>query len=852
MGYMRVELEDIYFENINTYSSDGSLFYFNEDMIVNMKNVYANNVYGIGIGGLFINTINTKNLIITAYNVTLSNSYIASSRTSSVFIWLTGGTFKAEKVTIKNTGGDCAGIIIHQSSTSVEITDLYIDEFNSKIPTSIFSDEEEDYSKVSLKVTNAEIKNIKSRGALFYFHGSNGELKNITAHNIHTCYKDDSCNRNTGSNIIQTKSSIMSLNSKSTVSIEDSTFSNIYGEWGFGNSHSSQTELRNVTIKDGYEKNGIFYFNKDDTSSGMFNIYNSTFLNNNGIKGSVIHIKNVLETNYRLTINNSTFYNNHSSMYGGVIYSVESNTNKNVHFDNCKFKNNTAQYGNLAYSLNENSEPIFTFNDSQTLQDLKSGSNMFASNPTELIINNDSYFLDSILSGDTVNETIIVNIYDDYNSQLSFGNINTLNMDEIVFYEISIKNNEESSNQAEVIGQTKGYCLDDACLINNLHVVGDPGHYTLLIKLLTFGAFSKFEKNHVSMDFDILACDESKYIFQVKEHESIKSCYMPTCSISCNNGKCVNDNVCDCSKTTFTGLYCDEHYKVERIKIFDILYRIIAIIITIITILCIFGIYRYKNNPIIKGGGIQFLILILIGIFFNCGYIYTLTMERTNFICFYIYFLKNMGFSLVFGSIFVKTFRIYIIFKHVRKSASFQLYKMFSIIGGIVIYHLLLLSIWIKLDGIKSTPVYSINNYEYIDCQYHKSHVLSVLFNLVVLIMGIALAYSIRHVNENFQEQLAIPIYVYGIYSFFEITVEYIENIPLGFKDGIRNIAMIIYTIVILYYLYIEKFYIIYYSKNKNTEGKNRLLSPKSPFATVKNKNVLNINFKNTHNNSII
>ena len=62
-----------------------------------IRNVYANNVYGIGIGGLFINTINTKNLIITAYNVTLSNSYIASSRTSSVFIWLTGGTFKAEK-----------------------------------------------------------------------------------------------------------------------------------------------------------------------------------------------------------------------------------------------------------------------------------------------------------------------------------------------------------------------------------------------------------------------------------------------------------------------------------------------------------------------------------------------------------------------------------------------------------------------------------------------------------------------------------------------------------------------------------------------------------------------------------
>jgi len=463
---------------------------------------------------------------------------------------------------------------------------------------------------------------------------------------------------------------------------------------------------------------------------------------------------------------------------------------------------------------------------------------MFASNPTELKINSDSYILDNLLSGDIINETIIINIYDDYNGQLAFGNVNTLNMDEIVFYEISIESNEKSSNQAEVIGQTKGYCLEDSCLINNIHVVGDPGHYTLIISLLTYGPYSKFENNQVSMDFDILECDESKYIFQTKDHESIKSCYMPTCSISCNNGKCINDNVCDCSETTLTGLYCSEHYKEERFKVFDILYRVIAIIIFIITTICIFGIYRYKNNPIIKGGGVHFLTLILVGIYFNCGYIITLTMERTNFLCFFIYFLKNMAFSLVFGSIFVKTLRIYIIFKYVRHSSTFKLYKMFSVIGGIVFYHLILLTIWIIMDGIKGTPMYTINNYEYTDCQYHNSHILSILFNLIVLIMGVSVAYSIRHVNENFQEQLAIPIYVYGVFSLFEEIVEYIEAIPLEFKDGIRNIAMIIYTIVILYYLFIEKFYIINFSKQ--TKGSKQLFSNKSPFTAVKISNTFN------------
>jgi len=69
-------------------------------------------------------------------------------------------------------------------------------------------------------------------------------------------------------------------------------------------------------------------------------------------------------------------------------------------------------------------------------------------------------------------------------------------------------------------------------------------------------------------------------------------------------------NVCDCSNTKFKGLYCNEYYEAEKIGWFNVLLKIISVILTAITLAFMIGIYRSRNDPKIKAGIVFFLIKI--------------------------------------------------------------------------------------------------------------------------------------------------------------------------------------------------------------------------------------------------
>jgi len=98
-------------------------------------------------------------------------------------------------------------------------------------------------------------------------------------------------------------------------------------------------------LKNSYFENGFINLNYDESSFGFFRIYNSTFDNIEGIKGSVINVMETLDKNFELDFNNSVFRNNYSSRYGGVIYTIEETSSKNIKFNNCEFYNNTSKFG---------------------------------------------------------------------------------------------------------------------------------------------------------------------------------------------------------------------------------------------------------------------------------------------------------------------------------------------------------------------------------------------------------------------------------------------------------------------------------------------------------------------------
>lgn len=69
----------------------------------------------------------------------------------------------------------------------------------------------------------------------------------------------------------------------------------------------------------------------------------------------------------------------------------------------------------------------------------------------------------------------------------------------------------------------------------------------------------------------------------------------------------MNINVCNCENTTFTGNYCNERFKLERVKLLDITIQTINILLIITIIIIIFLTLKNKNNPMIKGGNLLYI-----------------------------------------------------------------------------------------------------------------------------------------------------------------------------------------------------------------------------------------------------
>ncbi|ORX42547.1 hypothetical protein BCR36DRAFT_463259, partial [Piromyces finnis] len=80
------------------------------------------------------------------------------------------------------------------------------------------------------------------------------------------------------------------------------------------------------------------------------------------------------------------------------------------------------------------------------------------------------------------------------------------------------------------------------------------------------------------------------------------------------------------------------------------------------------------------------------------------------------------GFSLIYGSILVKTYRIYKIFKMKRKTQVVKSIVMYGIVMGITSIHIIMLLLWIHFNKIKLRKKYTIvTEEEYNFCEIPKS-----------------------------------------------------------------------------------------------------------------------------------
>ncbi|KAG4090592.1 hypothetical protein H8356DRAFT_1279541 [Neocallimastix lanati (nom. inval.)] len=367
--------------------------------------------------------------------------------------------------------------------------------------------------------------------------------------------------------------------------VVESDYANFY------NIHSCYVDNSCNSFKEQISENfesSIFYL-KSEAAVRMSNFnFDKVYGKNNPYIGSP-----------SFSFNNIKFINNKAENFGGVLYSEVRNYGLGfINFENCSYENNTAL-------LDKNN---------------------FVTNPTHLEFDeNYNNEVIEIYSGDIIEKEYSCSFYDDFQNKFIFNtNINNSNIKDLVFYELSLVGKNDKTAPTKIFGHYKGYCRNSSCLFKDIRLIGNPGEYFLELKIVAFGYYNEFVDNTITMNVKILDCPKD-LILQDKYKINIKACYKPTCIPDCvNNGRCVNDNVCDCSKSSYTGTSFD------------------------------------------------FLIIILIGLIFNFVYVIMMTADDlTSNYCIMLSLVQNLGFSLIFGSIMTKIFRIYYIFL-VLKTASFK------------------------------------------------------------------------------------------------------------------------------------------------------------------------------------
>jgi len=170
-----------------------------------------------------------------------------------------------------------------------------------------------------------------------------------------------------------------------------------YGSIGFVGGVS----LINCTVTNSHFTHGLAYMD-EGTSAAILTLENSTFVNNTSEYGTIMNVKHMdINTACRMRSTNSTFIGNRASKYGGIIYSMGLYNHLYFNFTNNTYIDNHAKLGDIMYSYSKATTPQI-----DNLEELETIENAIVTNPTKLILSENSIKNFSIYSGDTIPNNI--------------------------------------------------------------------------------------------------------------------------------------------------------------------------------------------------------------------------------------------------------------------------------------------------------------------------------------------------------------------------------------------------------------------------------------------------------------
>lgn len=262
-----------------------------------------------------------------------------------------------------------------------------------------------------------------------------------------------------------------------------------------------------------------------------------------------------------------------------------------------------------------------------------------------------------------------------------------------------------------------------------------------------------------------------------------------------------------------------------------IVFLVLTIIALIVSISFSVIFWYYKDEKVVKKTSPFFSQLILIGIDLCLLSQIFWAVSQTGFTCFTKVWLLAIGFGLIMGNLLAKTYRIFKIFTNVQVTSlvmkDTDLLK-FSIV--ILAIEIALLSVYCFTGGGTPKPVFIQSTSDslllIIQCAVPSSFIqllgqISLLvFNGLLILCGVVIAYVSRHVESSFNESKYIAITVY-IYLLVVIIL-----LPLYYTAGdsgssvqrqfiLRSISVLAAMYFTLVALFVPKLIVLYDTKKK-------------------------------------
>ncbi|ORX46592.1 hypothetical protein BCR36DRAFT_372054 [Piromyces finnis] len=201
--------------------------------------------------------------------------------------------------------------------------------------------------------------------------------------------------------------------------------------------------------------------------------------------------------------------------------------------------------------------------------------------------------------------------------------------------------------------------------------------------------------------------------------------------------------------------------------------------------------------------------MILIGIILNYFHVILRTIKRSHIICLLLDFTKQIGFSLIFGTVLVKTLIIYFAIRSRINKVKIGINTMYFIIVLIITLHFILIAIRELFNGYGVIDHLTNDKQKYQKCHSSDIMIICKIFNTIILIISYYLTYSIRFLKKEFKESLTLTVYSYVLIEVL-FSINDTQSNSLIMDDIFNTIGSLIYSLITLYNIFYTKFHTIY------------------------------------------